>query len=293
MPKLRIEEASAKKQARIDAGEDVIVGVNKYRLKEEEEVDVLKIDNSAVRASQIAKLADIRASRDEDEVCRLLAILEAAAKTSLTSTKRENLLTVAIDCAKARCTVGEISSAMENGFGGRYTPTNSVVSGAYQSSYTNKDDFKQVSDRIERFEHDHGRRPRILVAKMGQDGHDRGAKVVASGFADLGFDVDIGPLFQTPEEVVQQAMDADVHVIGISSQAAGHNTLVPKLSKILQEAGAGHILMVCGGVIPKQDYAFLLENGCCAIFGPGTSVPVAAMQVIEKVDEALVESGRS
>lgn len=297
MPKLRIEEAAAKKQARIDAGEDVIVGVNKYRLEKEDPVDVLQIDNSAVRASQVARLDRIKADRDHDRMMAALKAVEDAARKGMSSegsrTGQDNLLTVAIEAAKARCTVGEISDAMEYGFGGRYTPTNRVVSGAYQSAYTNKDEFTAVQTRVEAFEGKHGRRPRILVAKMGQDGHDRGAKVIASGFADLGFDVDIGPLFQTPEEVVQQAIDADVHIIGVSSQAAGHNTLVPKLHTLLKEAGAGHILMACGGVIPHQDYQYLYDHGACAIFGPGTKVPVAAMQVIEAIDAALDEAGQN
>jgi methylmalonyl-CoA mutase len=292
MPKLRIEEAAAKKQARIDSKQDIIVGVNKYVLPNEDPVEVLKIDNAMVRNEQMEVLDRIRATRDEDEVCRLLAMIESAARRGQTSTGSrmgdDNVLTIAIECAKARCTVGEISDALENGFGGRYMPTSKVVSGAYKSAYHNdEDDFQKVVERCGQFEQDHGRRPRILVAKIGQDGHDRGAKVIASGFADLGFDVDIGPLFSTPEEVVKQALDADVHILGVSSQAAGHNTLVPQLRKLLDKAGAKDMLICCGGVIPKQDYQFLYDSGVCAIFGPGTQVPKAAMELIEKVHEQL------
>lgn len=293
MPKLRIEEAAAKKQARIDGGEDVIVGVNKYRLEKEDIQDVLKIDNTAVRQSQVDRLGSIRKSRDSAKVAAVLKKLEEAAAVGIDRAPtgaREgdaNTLTVAIEAARARCTVGEISDALENVFG-RYTPTNRVVSGAYKSEYGDShDDIKVVSDRIDQFEKKYGRRPRILVAKMGQDGHDRGAKVVASGFADMGFDVDIGPLFQTPEEVVQQALDADVHIIGVSSQAAGHCTLVPQLNKLLQERGAGDVLIACGGVIPHQDYQFLYDNGVACIFGPGTRIPQAAVDVITKIEEKL------
>lgn len=290
MPKLRIEEAAAKKQARIDGGEDVIVGVNKYKLAKEDLQDVLKIDNTQVRQSQIDRLTHIKKTRDSAQVAAVLKKLEHAAASGMGKNgSREgslNTLTVAIEAAKARCTVGEISDALERVFG-RYVPTNRVVSGAYKAAYGDDAEIQNVTARIAKFEEKNGRRPRILVAKMGQDGHDRGAKVIASGFADLGFDVDIGPLFQTPEEVVQQAIDADVHIIGVSSQAAGHCTLVPQLHQLLKAKGATDILIACGGVIPHQDYQFLYDNGVAAIFGPGTRIPQAAIDVITKIEEKL------
>eukprot|EP00462_Mataza_sp_D1_P018159 CAMPEP_0175140600 /NCGR_PEP_ID=MMETSP0087-20121206/11608_1 /TAXON_ID=136419 /ORGANISM="Unknown Unknown, Strain D1" /LENGTH=736 /DNA_ID=CAMNT_0016423859 /DNA_START=69 /DNA_END=2279 /DNA_ORIENTATION=- len=290
MPKLRIEEAAAKKQARIDGGEDVIVGVNKYRLDKEDPQDVLKIDNSSVRQSQISRLQSIKESRDEWKVVEVITKLEAAARAGMGKHgAREgdaNTLTLAVECARARCTVGEISDALERAFG-RYSPTTRVVSGAYKAEYADEGEVNAITEKIQKFEQKHGRRPRILVAKMGQDGHDRGAKVVASGFADLGFDVDIGPLFQTPEEVVQQALDADVHIVGVSSQAAGHCTLVPQLNQLLKEKGGEDILIACGGVIPHEDYPFLYDNGVACIFGPGTRIPAAAADVVDKIDAAL------
>jgi len=289
MPKLRIEEAAARKQARIDQGQDVIVGVNKYRLAKEDPIDVLKIDNTAVRASQIARLDKIRSERDEAACTAVLLAIEQSAAASLkeggaNDGDRGNLLALAIDASKKRCTVGEISDALERSFG-RYKPTNRVVSGAYRSEYGEADEMQKIVQRISDFEEKYGRRPRILIAKMGQDGHDRGAKVVASGFADLGFDVDIGPLFQTPEEVVQQALDADVHVLGVSSQAAGHNTLVPQLAKLLEEAGANDMVLTCGGVIPHQDYDFLRSHGVACIFGPGTKIPNAVNDILDVLEK--------
>ena len=290
VPKLRIEEAAARKQARIDGGLDTIVGVNKYRVEKEEPIDVLQIDNTSVRNSQVESLKRTRASRDEAKVKSILSQIESAARLGQKSTgKREgvnNLLTLAIEAAKARATVGEISDAMERVFG-RYAPVNRVVSGAYKSEYGESKEVAAVAERVAAFEAAQGRRPRILVAKLGQDGHDRGAKVIASGFADLGFDVDIGPLFSTPAEVVQQALDADVHMIGVSSQAAGHKSLVPQLMQELERKGGKHIQVTVGGVIPPQDYEFLYQAGVTCIFGPGTRIPLAAVQVIDAIEKAL------
>ena len=288
MPKLRIEEAAARKQARIDGGVDVIVGVNKYRMDKEEQVEVLAIDNTRVRQSQCAKLDHIRATRDNAAVAAVLEQIESAARRGQSSKgKRDgesNVLTLAVRAAHLRATVGEISTALERVFG-RYQPTNRVVTGAYSSEYgRDTDGVTGVIARCEAFERSHGRRPRLLVAKMGQDGHDRGAKVIASGLADLGFDIDIGPLFQTPAEVAQQAIDADVHMIGVSSQAAGHKHLVPLLIAALREQGAEHIQVCCGGVIPQQDYAFLRETGVAAVFGPGTRIVDAANACLEAIE---------
>lgn len=293
MPKQRIEEAAARKQARIDRGDDVIVGVNKYVLEEEEDVDVLKIENEMVRTTQVERLQRIKAERDTSAATQALDSLRKGVQASRTSkegvsnTDEFNLLTLAVTAAKARCTVGEISDTMEAEWG-RYTPTTTVISGAYKQEYgQDEHDITTVLDRTKKFSEIYGRRPRLLVAKMGQDGHDRGAKVVATGFADLGFDVDIGPLFSTPEEVLQQATDADVHVIGISSQAAGHKTLVPKLMKVLEENGVTDKLVIIGGVIPKQDYQFLYDHGVTQVFGPGTHIPNAAIKVIDKIEQKL------
>eukprot|EP00456_Euglypha_rotunda_P025436 TRINITY_DN20579_c0_g1_i2.p1 TRINITY_DN20579_c0_g1~~TRINITY_DN20579_c0_g1_i2.p1 ORF type:complete len:288 (+),score=52.11 TRINITY_DN20579_c0_g1_i2:120-983(+) len=277
MPKLKIEEAAARKQARIDGGKDVIVGVNKYTVTEGDRIDVLQIDNTKVRESQIKKLKQIRASRDEKAVGAILKKLESGANG------KDNLVALSVEAARLRVTVGEISDALEKVFG-RYVPTNRVVSGAFKSELQQEDELKAFAKKIDGFAEKHGRRPRILVAKLGQDGHDRGAKVVASGFADLGFDVDIGPLFQTPQEVLRQALDADVHIIGISSQAAAHRSLVPKLIEELKAAGSS-ILVCVGGVIPPQDYDFLYKAGVVAIFGPGTPILKAANEVLEKVDQ--------
>lgn len=288
MAKLRIEEAATKKQARIDSVKDVIVGMNKYKLSTEDSVDVLSIDNTTVRSGQIDRLNKIKSSRDEKAVQDALEkLVESAKMTESTSSGSHpsNLLKLSVDAARKRATLGEISDALESVWG-RHTSSTAVVQGAYSSTFNESDvadEYQTVLSEVESFADEHGRRPRILVAKMGQDGHDRGAKVIASGFADLGYDVDMGPLFQTPEEVAQQAIDADVHVVGVSSQAAGHKTLVPALQKALQERDAGDILIVCGGVIPPQDYPFLMENGASAIFGPGTRITSAAQQVLNQI----------
>ncbi len=250
IPKLRIEEAAARRQARVDRGEDVIVGVNKFETEQDSHVEVRDIDNASVRNSQIARLKDVRAKRDSQEVEAALAALGNGAAGD------GNLLALAVEAARARATVGEISEAMEKVFG-RYRAQIRSISGVYGGAYEGDNEFAALRGDIEAFEKEEGRRPRILVAKMGQDGHDRGAKVIATAFADLGFDVDIGPLFQTPEEVAKDAIESDVHVIGVSSQAAGHKALVPQLIEALRKQKADDILVVCGGVIPAQDYAFL------------------------------------
>ncbi|MFN3722603.1 MAG: methylmalonyl-CoA mutase [Paracoccaceae bacterium] len=276
MPKLRIEESAARRQAAIDRGEDVIVGVNKYRKAKEDPIDILDIDNVAVRESQIARLHATRSARDS-------AACEAAL-TELTRRAAEggNLLDAAITAARARATVGEISDAMEKVFG-RHRAEVKTLAGVYGAAYEGDAGFEAIQADVEAFATEEGRRPRMLVVKMGQDGHDRGAKVIATAFADIGFDVDVGPLFQTPEEAAQDAIDNDVHVIGISSQAAGHKTLAPKLVQALQAAGAGDILVICGGVIPQQDYQFLYDNGVKAIFGPGTNIPGAAKDILSLI----------
>eukprot|EP00126_Sphaerothecum_destruens_P002276 Sdes_comp15710_c1_seq1m4745 len=279
MPKLRIEECAAKKQARIDSGKDIIVGVNKYRLEREDPVEVLAIDNSKVRESQIAKINQVKSTRDSAKAKKSLSDLTESAKSS-----QGNLLDLAIHAAKARCTVGEISDALEVAWG-RHKPINRVISGFYKSEFANKDnEISKTLKLVDQFAEKEGRRPRILVAKMGQDGHDRGAKVIATGFADLGFDVDIGPLFQTPAEVASQAVDADVHVVGVSSQAAGHKSLVPDLIQELESKGRKDIIVICGGVIPPQDYDFLYQVGVKCIFGPGTRIPDAARDVLTKIE---------
>ncbi|KAF9286177.1 methylmalonyl-coenzyme A mutase [Linnemannia elongata] len=284
MPKLRIEESAAKKQARIDSGQDTIVGVNKYRLAKEDPIDVLAIDNTAVRIGQTKRLENMRKNRDPVKAQACLDALTECAKTG-----KGNLLGLAVDAAKERCSVGEISYALEQ-IWGRHSPTIRVVSGAYKSEYGDSTDVTETISMVEKFLKDQGRRPRLLVAKMGQDGHDRGAKVIASGFADLGFDVDVGPLFQTPAEVARQAIDADVHVVGVSSQAAGHKTLVPQLIAELKKQGAGDKLVICGGVIPQQDYQFLFDAGVTSVFGPGTRIPVAAQEVVNKIGEKIAKS---
>jgi len=278
MPKLKIEEAAARKQARIDRGEEVIVGVNKYRLAKEDPLEILDIDNAKVRDAQIARLKKVRAERDETK-CKaaLTALTEGARSTG-------NLLALAVDAARARATVGEISDAMEEVFG-RHRAEIKSISGVYAQAYEGDEGFMKISKEIEAFAEAEGRRPRMLVVKMGQDGHDRGAKVIATAFADLGFDVDVGPLFQTPEEAARDAIENDVHVIGISSLAAGHKTLVPALAKALKDEGAEDILIICGGVIPAQDYEFLKKAGASAIFGPGTNIPVAALEILTLIRE--------
>jgi len=276
MPKLRIEESAARRQARVDRGDDVVVGVNTYVPDDVEMVDVLSIDNTKVREGQIAKLEQVRADRD-DAACK-------AALAALTEGARGdgNLLALAIEAARARATVGEISDAMEDVFG-RHRAETRTLSGVYGAAYQGDEGFEAIQSDIEAFAEAQGRRPRMLVVKMGQDGHDRGAKVIATAFADLGFDVDVGPLFQTPAEAARDAVENDVHVVGVSSQAAGHLTLVPQLLDELKAAGADDVLVVVGGVIPPQDYDALYAAGAAAIFGPGTNIPEAARQVLSLV----------
>jgi methylmalonyl-CoA mutase len=276
IPKLRIEEAAARRQARVDKGEDVIVGVNKFQLANEAPIDVLDVDNVAVREQQIARLNKMKAVRDPAKVKATLDALTEGAKGN------GNLLALAVEAARARASVGEISDAMEKVFG-RHRAEIRSISGVYGGAYEGDNEFAAIIGEVEQFAKDEGRRPRMLVAKMGQDGHDRGAKIIATAFADLGFDVDIGPLFQTPEEVAKDAIEADVHVIGVSSQAAGHKTLVPMLIEALKKQKADDILVVCGGVIPAQDYAFLEKAGVAAIFGPGTNIPEAARKVLKLI----------
>merc|ERR1712131_461818 len=273
MPKLRIEESAARRQARIDSGAETIVGVNKYKLEKEGDINVLAIDNTEVRKSQIEKIQKLKETRDEHRAQACLWNIYKGAEGT------ENLLQLAVEAARARCTLGEISSAMESVFG-RHQAAERMVSGAYKSEYGEDDEISKAIARSVEFEEKEGRRPRILVAKMGQDGHDRGAKVIATGFADLGFDVDIGPLFATPAEAAQQA-------VGASSLAAGHKTLVPQLVDELTKLGRPDILVIAGGVIPPQDYYYLYERNVAAIFGPGTRIPVAAVEVIEKIEANL------
>jgi len=285
IPKMRIEESAAKRQARIDRGLEVIVGVNEYRLENEPDIEVLDIDNTAVRSEQIAALERIRASRNSAAVTVALNTLTQAA-----SSGHGNLLALAIEAARLRATVGEISEALAASFT-RYEATTMTIEGVYSAQYSNDGDFNNVVAMAQQFERDHGRRPRILIAKLGQDGHDRGAKVIATAFADMGFDVDLGPLFSTPEEAARQASDNDVHVVGVSSQAAGHKTLIPQLIAALKAEQAGNILVVAGGVIPPKDYAFLYEAGVSAIFGPGTNIVEAASNVIRTIDAHLTSKG--
>jgi methylmalonyl-CoA mutase len=277
MPKLRIEEAAAIRQARIDRGEEVIVGVNKYQPEQEPEIDVLDIDNTAVRESQIRRLERLRAERDDDACRKALEALTAAARDG-----SGNLLALAVDAARVRATGGEISDALEEVYA-RHRAITRTVSGVYGAAYKGDEGFNMIKQQVEAFAQQEGRRPRMLVVKMGQDGHDRGAKVIATAYADLGFDVDIGPLFQTPEEAAKQAAENDVHVIGVSSLAAGHKTLVPQLMAALKKEGAEDVLVVCGGVIPPQDYAMLLQAGVSAVYGPGTNIPKAAAEVLELI----------
>jgi methylmalonyl-CoA mutase len=279
MPKLRIEETAATRQAMIDRGDEVIVGVNKYRKDKEDPIDILDIDNDKVRESQIARLAQIRASRDE-AACQ--ATLDELTRRAL---EGGNLLDAAVDAARARATVGEISMALEKEFG-RHRAEVKTLAGVYGAAYEGDAGFAAIQKSVEDFAEAEGRRPRMLVVKMGQDGHDRGAKVIATAFADIGFDVDVGPLFQTPEEAAQDAIDNDVHVVGISSQAAGHKTLAPKLIAALKARDAGDIIVICGGVIPQQDYDFLKKAGVKAIFGPGTNIPEAAKDILRLIREA-------
>ncbi len=279
MPKLRIEESAAKRQAMIDKGDEVIVGVNKYRKEKEDPIDILDVDNVAVRVSQIERLEKMRAERDE-AACQA-ALDELTRRT----TEGGNLLEAAVEAARARASVGEISMAMEKEFG-RHRAEVKTLAGVYGAAYEGDEGFAQIQKDVDTFAETEGRRPRLLVVKMGQDGHDRGAKVIATAFADIGFDVDVGPLFQTPDEAAQDAVDNDVHVVGISSQAAGHKTLAPQLIKALKDKDAEDVIVICGGVIPQQDYEFLKNAGVKAIFGPGTNIPEAARDILRLIGEA-------
>lgn len=275
IPKIRIEEAAARKQARIDSGQDIIVGVNKYQLKEEDPLHILEVDNQTVRNAQIAQLKALKASRNNEAVAEALTKLTEAAKTG-----KENLLALAVNAARERATLGEISDALEAVFG-RYKAQIKSFSGVYSKEIKDDDSFKKAKALADQFAEQDGRRPRIMIAKMGQDGHDRGAKVVATGYADVGFDVDIGPLFQTPEEAAKQAVENDVHILGVSSLAAGHKTLVPKVIEALKSYGRDDIMVIVGGVIPKQDYQYLFDAGAVAVFGPGTKISEAAIKILE------------
>ncbi len=283
LPKMRIEEAAARKQARIDSGKDVIVGVNRYQTDEVKPLEILEVDNGKVRDSQIKRLEAIRATRNQDAVKQSLEALAEAAKTGI-----GNLLELAVEAARHRASLGEISDALESAFG-RYQAVIRSISGVYSQEISGNASFSQAQEKAKQFEEAEGRRPRILIAKMGQDGHDRGAKVIATSFADLGFDVDMGPLFQTPAEAARMAVENDVHIVGASSLAAGHKTLVPELIKELKNWGREDIMVVAGGVIPQQDYAFLYENGVAAVFGPGTVIAEAAIQILD----SLLEDNRA
>jgi len=275
IPKIRIEEAAARKQARIDSGEDIIVGVNAYMLEHEDSITTLEVDNQTVRYQQIERLKQIKSSRDSAKVIKALVNLNHAARTG-----KENLLALAVEAARERATLGEISTALEAAFG-RYKAQIKSFSGVYSKAIKDDDSFKKARELADIFAEQEGRRPRIMIAKMGQDGHDRGAKVVATAYADLGFDVDIGPLFQTPKEVAKQAVENDVHVLGISSLAAGHKTLVPQVIEALKTYGREDIMVIVGGVIPKQDYQFLFDAGVVAVFGPGTKISDTAIKILE------------
>jgi len=280
IPKMRIEEASARRQARIDSGKETIVGVNKFRLEKEDPIEILEVDNTAVRLSQIKRLQDVKKNRNDDEVKKALDAITKCAETG-----EGNLLELSIVAARARATLGEISTAIEK-VSGRYQAVTRTISGVYSSEYAQDDHlFELVRKMTDEFAKHEGRRPRILIAKMGQDGHDRGAKVVATAYADMGFDVDVGPLFQTPEETAQQAVENDVHVVGMSSLAAGHKTLLPQLVEELKKLGREDIIVICGGVIPAQDYDFLYEHGASAIFGPGTKIPETGIKIMELIKE--------
>lgn len=280
MPKLRIEEAAAQRQARVDRGEDVVVGVNQYQPEIEEEIDILSIDNTAVREAQVKRLQAVRAGRDNAACEQALAALTSAARDG-----SGNLLELAVVAARARATVGEVSDALEEVYGRHRAEVRSIA-GVYGAAYEGDEEFQAIQAEVQAFAEDEGRRPRMLVVKLGQDGHDRGAKTIATAFADIGFDVDIGPLFQTPAEAALQATENDVHIIGVSSQAAGHQSLVPELMDCLKAQDAGDILVVCGGVIPTQDYQALLDVGVAAVYGPGTNIPNAASEVLQLIREA-------
>jgi methylmalonyl-CoA mutase len=278
--KLKIEESAAQKQARIDSGADVIVGVNKYRLDQEAPVDIREVDNHKVREQQIARLAKIRATRDSAKVKACLTALTEAARSG-----RGNLLALSIEATRARATVGEISDALETVFG-RHRADIQKVTGVYAAAYDSPEGWEKLKAEIAAFGEAEGRRPRVMIAKLGQDGHDRGSKVVATAFADLGFDVDIGPLFQTPEECARQAIENDVHAVGVSTLAAGHKTLVPAIIEQLKKQGGDGIVVFVGGVIPQQDYDFLYQAGVKGIYGPGTPIPVSAKHVLEQIKAA-------
>ncbi len=283
IPKLRIEEAAAKKQARIDSGQDIIVGVNKYRLEEEDMLQILEVDNDRVRRQQIERLERVKKERDNQAVSKALEQLTQAARRKEGDIKGENehnLLALAVEAARRRATLGEISTALEAVFG-RYNAKIQTFSGVYSKEIKEDENFKKARKLADAFAAQDGRRPRIMIAKMGQDGHDRGAKVVATGYADLGFDVDIGPLFQTPAEAAKQAVENDVHILGVSSLAGGHKTLVPQVIKALKDFGRSDIMVIVGGVIPKQDYDFLFDSGAVAVFGPGTRISDAAIQILD------------
>jgi methylmalonyl-CoA mutase len=279
LPKRRIEEAAARTQARIDSGRQTLVGVNKFEASSSPDVETLEIDNSAVREAQLKRLATLRAERDQAQVDAVLARITAAADDP-----SQNLLALCVEAARAKATVGEMSAALESKWG-RYEPRSEAISGVYRAELP-PEAVASVTAKVEAFEAEHGRRPRILVAKMGQDGHDRGAKVIATGFADVGFDVDIGPLFQTPEETARQAVENDVHVVGVSSLAAGHLTLVPALQAALKAEGREDILIVVGGVIPPQDQPKLLDIGVAAVYPPGTVLTEAASEMLDKLQAA-------
>jgi methylmalonyl-CoA mutase len=286
IPKIRIEEAAARKQARIDSGQDVIVGVNKYRLEQEDPIQTLEVDNQTVRSQQIESLNRIKSERNTEKVNIALTKLTEAAKASNTNLKdsllqgNNNLLALAIEAARERATLGEISDALEVEFG-RYKAQIKSFSGVYSKEIKDDKSFKKARELADMFAEQDGRRPRIMIAKMGQDGHDRGAKVVATGYADVGFDVDIGPLFQTPQEAAKQAMENDVHILGVSSLAAGHKTLVPQVIEALKGYGRDDIMVIVGGVIPKQDYQYLFDAGAVAVFGPGTKISDAAIKILK------------
>jgi methylmalonyl-CoA mutase len=275
IPKLRIEEAAARKQARIDSGQDLIIGVNKYRLEQEDPLHILDVDNQKVRAQQLEQLADLKAKRDAQKVAECLQRLTECART-----EQGNLLEIAIEAARARATLGEISDALERVYG-RYKAQIKTFSGVYSKEIKDDASFEKAKQLADAFAIQEGRRPRIMIAKMGQDGHDRGAKVVATGYADVGFDVDIGPLFQTPAEAAKQAVENDVHILGVSSLAAGHKTLVPQVIEELKRYGREDIMVIVGGVIPAQDYQFLFDAGAVAVFGPGTKISAAAISILE------------
>jgi methylmalonyl-CoA mutase len=283
LPKMRIEEAAARRQAHIDSGREKIVGVNSFRLKKEDPLEILEVDNTAVREAQIARLKKLRTTRDPEKVKSCLQAI-----TKSTETGEGNLLELAVEAARARASLGEISDAVEK-VCGRHKAIIRSISGIYSSEFADEDIIAEVRAMTDAFERREGRRPRIMVVKMGQDGHDRGSKVISTAFADMGYDVDVGPLFQTPEEAAQDAVDNDVHIVGMSSLAAGHKTLLPQLVEELKKRGREDIMVVIGGVIPAQDYDFLRKNGASAIFGPGTVIPVAAKWVMEELNRRVFD----